>query len=190
MLSFLLSQARHTQYKPILAGEPLNRLVSALSLAALISCSVAAIAGSQHVKTRGEGFSFEEWVNGIINHPEDDHLSPEEAIQVAQEFGVRKRNDMSKRDDVGCDDKGQLKSSLADAVSCISQLAARGNANCHVPYAAVFILPFQTFAASAGHILDICVHPGDTTVQGSNHPNSNIQIHLGRPWVSIDIMRS
>jgi hypothetical protein len=39
----------------------------------------------------------------------------------------------------------------------------------------------QTFAASAGRILDICVRPGDTTVQGSNYPNQNIEIHLGLP---------
>ncbi|KAH6887633.1 hypothetical protein B0T10DRAFT_562845 [Thelonectria olida] len=178
------------------------RLVSALSLAALISCTTAAPStGSQRIEARDEGFSFEEWANGIVAYPEGDHLSPEAAIQAAQEFGIRKRDDLTKRDAVSCNDKGQLKASLADAVSCINQLAARGNANCHIPYAggaalstiglaqiygvtvnkAGSILPCQAFAASAGRILDICVHPGDTTVQGSNHPNSNIQIHLGRP---------
>ncbi|KAL3475459.1 hypothetical protein BJX99DRAFT_259405 [Aspergillus californicus] len=164
------------------------RLGPAISLAAFISLSIAApsaILNSSGVEARDAGFSFEAWANGIIADPE----------------GFTKRDDMVKRDDVSCNDKGKPKASLADAVSCINQLAARGNANCHIPYAggaalstvglaqiygvtvnkAGSILPCQTFAASAGRILDLCVHAGDTTVQGSNHPNGNIQIHLSRP---------
>ncbi|KAL5342275.1 hypothetical protein BJX70DRAFT_356367 [Aspergillus crustosus] len=180
------------------------RLVSALSLAALVTCAVAApatVTGVQPIEVRGEGFTFEKWASDIAADPEGDHLSPEEAIQAAQESGLIKRGDLLVRDSVSCNDSGKPKASLADSVSAINNLAARGSANCHIPYAsgaalstvglaqiygvtvnkAGSILPCQTFAASAGRILDLCVHPGDTTVQGSNHPNSNIQIHLSRP---------
>ncbi|KAL3496758.1 hypothetical protein BJX62DRAFT_231961 [Aspergillus germanicus] len=189
------------------------RLSSALGLAALVSCTVAAPAaatGFQHsememeARDTGSGFSFEAWVNGIIADPEGDHLSPAEAVAAAQEAAAleKRSGDLTARDSVSCNDKGKPKASLQDASDAISQLARRGSANCHIPYAGgaslvkyglaeIYgvtinkhgsILPCTTFAQSAGRILDICVKSAtQTTVQGSNHPNGNIQIHLSRP---------
>jgi hypothetical protein len=66
------------------------RLSSALGLATLVSCTVAAPAGATGFQPRKwkwklatPGFSFEAWVNGIIADPEGDHLSPAEAVAAA-----------------------------------------------------------------------------------------------------------
>ncbi|KAJ0423639.1 hypothetical protein BJY00DRAFT_309879 [Aspergillus carlsbadensis] len=193
------------------------RLSSALGLAAIVSCTVAApsaATGFQHSEMEMEardssaGFSFEAWVNGIIADPEGDHLSPVEAVASAQNDAgelpalERRSGDLEARESISCNDKAKPKASLSDASNAISQLARRGNANCHIPYASgaslskyglaqIYgvtvnkhgsILPCTTFAQSAGRILDVCVKSAtQTTVQGSNHPTGNIQIHITRP---------
>ena len=64
------------------------RLIFALGLAGCISYAIAAPPTlPQHADGQVKGFSFEEWVNGIIADPEGDHLSPEEAIKATQELG-------------------------------------------------------------------------------------------------------
>ncbi|KAL2852599.1 hypothetical protein BJX68DRAFT_265489 [Aspergillus pseudodeflectus] len=124
------------------------RLSSALGLAALVSCTVAAPAaatGFQHsamemkmeARDTDTGFSFETWVNGIIADPEGDHLSPAEAVAAAQDAAAleKRSGDLTARESISCNDSGKPKASLQDASDAISQLARRGNANCHIPYA-------------------------------------------------------
>ncbi|CEL07645.1 hypothetical protein ASPCAL10802 [Aspergillus calidoustus] len=130
------------------------RLSSALGLAALVSCTVAAPAAAtgfqrsamemeMEARDTGTGFSFETWVNGIIADPEGDHLSPAEAVAAAQDAAVlgnclaleKRSGDLTARESISCNDSGKPKASLQDASDAISQLARRGNANCHIPYA-------------------------------------------------------
>ncbi|KAH7305505.1 hypothetical protein B0I35DRAFT_443914 [Stachybotrys elegans] len=172
-----------------------------LALGALVSFTIATpVAATQNLEEASKGFRFEDWANAIAANPDGEHLSPEEAIQVFNAADIQDHHQVAKRDDVTCNSRGLPRASLADSVTCINQLAARGSANCHIPYAggatlcqfglaeihgatvnrAGSVLPCQTFAASAGRILDICVRPGDTTVQGNNHPNQNIQITLAQ----------
>lgn len=64
-----------------------NFMIATLGLAALVPLSVAAPAGSQTAPEaipRDDAFSFQQWIDDIVADPEGDHLSPEEAVKVAQ----------------------------------------------------------------------------------------------------------
>ncbi|CAM1509579.1 Fc.00g033180.m01.CDS01 [Cosmosporella sp. VM-42] len=182
-----------------------------LSLSALAilasTCIVAALPqGADQNAPRGNAdenkpFSFEGWVNDIIADP-DAALTPEEAVQ-AHDSSDQSGGSGSLNKRVTCrDDSGAIKAAyVPDAVACINQLAAMGDAPCNVRGATELCRignaiiegvagggvadtsdSCNNVARAAGKIMDKCTR-SDETVNGSelSFGQEHMMVHIAAP---------
>ncbi|KAI9899778.1 hypothetical protein N3K66_006239 [Trichothecium roseum] len=113
-----------------------------MGLAAFTSLSLAQPI-EQEEGTVTSSFSFEEWANGISADPEGNHLSPDEAVASAIEFGTESSSHEKRAGNIVCNTAG-VKVAKADsclapfrdkkapsAAACIDKIARRGGQTCH-----------------------------------------------------------
>ncbi|KAF1843022.1 uncharacterized protein K460DRAFT_396434 [Cucurbitaria berberidis CBS 394.84] len=134
--------------------------------------------------------SFSEWVDGILENPNGDNMTPEEVVDAfnngqfstppAVRFG---RSLIQKR--ATCYEHPNTDCLIVDAVACINAVARRGANDCRNVYeqchinTAVLTTDGTTdsscndVARGGGSILDHCVRAGNDRVEGSEFAYGN-----------------
>ncbi|KAH7406469.1 hypothetical protein DE146DRAFT_629787 [Phaeosphaeria sp. MPI-PUGE-AT-0046c] len=141
--------------------------------------------------------SFSEWVDGLLEKPEGDNMTPEEVINAFQsgQFTAKfsSRSLIQKR--AACYEQPNTDCLVVDAVACVDAVARRGANDCRNVYqqcainTAVLTTDGRTdsscndVARGGGAILDSCVRAGRDRVEGSEvaYENGNELVRLRRP---------
>ncbi|KAF1944803.1 hypothetical protein EJ02DRAFT_509979 [Clathrospora elynae] len=171
-------------------------ILSGLALAAMVAAVPAPDSEAPIVHS---DFSFVEWVDTLIADPEN-ALSPEEAIAAFTASSAS----LSKRQTFGnCQQLSQYPASIPDAVWCINNLAARGQAgqNCNVDGYGILQVkhgkaqihtvkggnsPLKSvncngIARAGGMVMDRCTR-GDNTVTGIAYvPQGGVSVIIQGP---------
>ncbi|KAF2819106.1 hypothetical protein CC86DRAFT_146617 [Ophiobolus disseminans] len=140
--------------------------------------------------------SFSEWVDGILENPDGDNMTPEEVVDAYQsgQFSppsakfIRSRNLVDKR--ARCYYRADC--AISDAVACINTVARKSNCRdiyvqCQIGSAALTTngtvnSSCNDVARGGGFIMDHCVVQGSSRVQGSEYAygNGNELVELRR----------
>ncbi|OAL52742.1 hypothetical protein IQ07DRAFT_585858 [Pyrenochaeta sp. DS3sAY3a] len=145
--------------------------------------------------------SFSEWVDGILENPDGDNMTPEEVVNAYQSGQFEApavkftRSLIEKR--ATCYEYPNTECLIVDAVACINAVARRGANDCRGVYmqcqlnTAAMTTDGRTdsscndVARGGGFILDHCVRAGSDWVEGSEYAygNGNELVRLRRVGV-------
>ncbi|KAF2131490.1 hypothetical protein P153DRAFT_365071 [Dothidotthia symphoricarpi CBS 119687] len=142
--------------------------------------------------------SFSEWVDGIIENPDGDNMTPEEVVAAFQsgQFSTPPSAKLSRslyQKRATCYEQPNTDCLITDAVACINTVARKTNClndylQCQINTAALTTdgtpnSSCNDVARGAGFILDACVVSGSDRVQGSEfaYGNGAELVRLRRP---------
>ncbi|KAH7345906.1 hypothetical protein BKA66DRAFT_576844 [Pyrenochaeta sp. MPI-SDFR-AT-0127] len=156
----------------------------------LIPYVASLLALSQAIAAAKAVTSFSEWVDGILEDPNGDNMTPEEVINAYKngQFSTPSAAKSScsliqKR--ATCYEQPNTECLIVDAVACINAVARRGANDCRNVYmqcklnTAAMTTDGETnsscndVARGGGFILDHCVRAGSDWVEGSEYAYGN-----------------